>query len=391
MPGDAWVGPALDALRGQGLGRETVARAGAGGAWTGPGGRRVLNFASNDYLDLARDPRVVEGAVRAARAAGAGAASSRLMAGTLALHERLEARLAGLKGYPSALLFGSGFLANAGLVPALVGRGDHVFADRLAHASLIDGIRLSGARHHRFRHNDAGHLEEQLAAAPPGARKLVVTESVFSMEGDLAPLADLARAAAGAGAMLLVDEAHATGVFGPGGGGLVRDAGLEDRVTLSMGTLSKALGGYGGFAACAAAMREWLVHRARAFIYTTAPPPAAAGAALAALDVLAAEPGRGPELLRRAAAFRARLEAGGLDTRPSGSQVVPVQVGDSRRAVALARRLEAQGLLVVAVRPPTVPPGRARLRLSVTLAHAPDELDRAAAAIAAAAREEGLV
>jgi 8-amino-7-oxononanoate synthase len=338
----------------------------------------LLNFSSNDYLDLAHHPDVIAAAERTLRAAGAGATASRLVSGTLPLHEELEARLARLKGYPAALLFGSGYLANLGILGALVGRGDTVFADRLAHASLMDAAVLSRAALCRFRHNDPQHLDELLQKASGAGRKLVVTESVFSMDGDLAPLPELAAVAQQHGALLLVDEAHATGVCGPGGSGLIREHKLEAAVNLSMGTLSKALGGYGGFVACSAAMRALLVNRARAFIYTTAPPPAAVGAALGALDVLEKNPGWGAELLRRAAAFRGRLRAAGLDVMQSASQIIPVQVGANARALALAEELRAAGLLAIAIRPPTVPEGTARLRLSVTRAHSEGDLVRAA-------------
>ncbi len=353
-------------------------------------GREFLNFASNDYLNLAHHPWVVESAARALQTAGAGAGASRLVTGTLELPLELERRLAAFKQYPAALVFGSGYLANVGIITALLDHHDHAFADRLAHASLLDGIRMSGARLHRFRHNQPGHLADLLAATPPGVRRLVVTESVFSMDGDLAPLPALATVCRTQGAMLLVDEAHATGVFGPGGAGRVRELDLESDVNLAMGTLSKALGGYGGFVACSAIMRDWLVNRARAFIYTTAPPPAALGAALGALNVLEQEPGRGAELLRRAERFRESLRAGGLETQHSASPIIPVMIGDNERALRIAARLRAAGILVVAIRPPTVPPGTARLRFSVTLAHQDGELAWAADTIARIVRETPL-
>ncbi len=337
----------------------------------------LLNFSSNDYLNLAQHPDVIAAAERALHAAGAGATASRLVSGTLPLHEELEARLARLKGYPAALLFGSGYLANLGILGALVGRGDTVFADRLAHASLMDAALLSRAELCRFRHNDTQHLDELLQKHSGAGRKLVVTESVFSMDGDVAPLPELAAVAERHGALLLVDEAHATGVFGPGGSGLIREHQLESKVNLSMGTLSKALGGYGGFVACSTAMRALLINRARAFIYTTAPPPAAVGAALGALDVLEKNPGWGAELLRHAAAFRDQLRAAGFDVMQSASQIIPIQVGANARALEVADKLRAAGLLAIAIRPPTVPEGTARLRLSITRAHSETDLARA--------------
>ena len=372
MNREAWIDAELDALQQAHLFRRAVAPE-----------RALFNFSSNDYLDLAHHPGVIAAAGRALREFGAGATASRLVAGTLPLHEELEARLAKLKGYPAGLVFGSGYLTNLGVIPALVGRDDAIYADRLAHASLMDAAILSRAELHRFRHNDAGHLEELLKKNTGAGRKLVVTESVFSMAGDVAPLPDIAAVAERHGALLLVDEAHATGVFGPGGSGLIREHRLESTVNLSMGTLSKALGGYGGFVACSEKLRALLINRARAFIFTTAPPPAVLGAALGALDVLEKHPDIGAELLHRAALFRKKLQSAGLDTMQSASQIIPLFVGDNARALALAGRLREQGLLVVAIRPPTVPEGTARLRLSVTLAHTAADLARAAAIIVA--------
>lgn len=381
MNGESWIQAELEALRREGLLRSLRVMSGTGGHAV-LDGRRLVNFASNDYLDLANHPRVVAAAREALERFGAGATASRLVAGTLEPHARLEARLAAHKGYPAALVTGSGYLANAAAIPALVGRGDAVFADKLAHASLIDGATQARGELFRFRHNEAGHLRELLRRHGGAGRKLVVTESVFSMDGDVAPLREIAAAAREAGAMLMVDEAHAAGVCGEGGRGLVRALGLCGEVTVAMSTLSKAFGGYGGVLACSEAMREWFINRHRGFIYSTALPPAAVGAALGALEVMQAEPERGARLLRNAAAFRQRLRDGGLDTGASESQIVPVMVGDNHQALALSKRLlDEYGILAVAIRPPTVPRGTARLRLSVTLAHTPEELAAAADAM----------
>jgi 8-amino-7-oxononanoate synthase len=389
MNREAWIQSELESLRRDGLLRSLRAMEGTGGHVV-LGGRKILNFASNDYLDLANHPRVVAAGKEALETFGAGATASRLVAGTLELHGRLEARIAAHKGYPAALVTGSGYIANVGAIPALVGRGDAVFADKLAHASIIDGAMQSRAELFRFRHNDAGHLRALLAKHGGTGRKLVVTESVFSMDGDIAPLTAIAESATAAGAMLMVDEAHSAGVFGAGGCGLVRGLGLCGAVNLSMSTLSKAFGGYGGVLACSEAMREWFISRNRGFIYSTALPPAVLGSALGALDVLEAEPERGARLLRNAAVFRERLKAAGLDTCASESQIIPVMVGDNHKALALSQRLLAEhGILAVAIRPPTVPKGTARLRLSVTLAHTPEELESAAAAIVRTFATEG--
>lgn len=383
MSRDCWLNQELTALEGMRLRRRLVVRPGAGG-WVESGGRRLLNLASNDYLALASHPHVIAEARRALETYGAGATASRLVCGHLPCHEELERRLAALKQCPAALVFASGFAANTGIVPALCGRDDHVFADRLAHASLLDGIRLADATLHRFRHNDAAHLGDLLRNAPPKGRRLIVTESVFSMDGDLAPLADLATQADEHGAMLLVDEAHATGVYGPGGAGRSVELGLQGRVTVSMGTLSKALGSAGGFAAGTEMLRDWLLNRARSFIYSTGLPPASVGAALGALDVLEREPGLGTELRRRAADFRKRFMDSGINVGPGDSPIVPVPISDPGRALALAARLESAGILAVAIRPPTVPPGTSRLRLSLSLAHQPEDLAMAANTILAA-------
>lgn len=375
---EEWIQSVLAEARRRGEERSVSICPFSGGKWS-QDGRTVLNFAGNDYLDLANHPRVRDRARDAVEQYGAGATASRLLAGTLPIHDELERRLAHEKGYPAAVLFGAGYLANVGTIPAIVGRGDHIFADRLVHASMIDACRLSGARLVRFAHNDAGALEARLRAAPPRGRRLILTESVFSMDGDLAPLNDIAVLAEKYEALLMVDEAHATGVWGPCGAGRIRELGLEHQVQLSMGTLSKALGGYGGFVACSDALRALLIQSARSFIYSTAPPPAAVGAALGALDILAAEPDRGARLLERAAFFRQQLQAAGLSVLPKAAgQILPVWIGDNQKAVTASRKLREQGIWVAAIRPPTVPAGSARLRLSVTLAHTREDLMAAA-------------
>jgi 8-amino-7-oxononanoate synthase len=386
MRGDEWAARELEKLKARGLYR--MLRPCAAEM---PGGeRRILDFASNDYLNLARDPRLAEAARAALAAGGTGAGASRLLSGSRAIHGELERELAAHKGYPAALVFGSGFLTNVGVVPALVGRGDHVLIDRLSHASIIDGARLSGASVTWFCHNDPRHLEELLRALPRGAHALVVTESVFSMDGDLAPLADLAAVAGRAGAMFMVDEAHATGVFGPRGSGRVPELGLQEAVAVCMGTLSKALGAYGGFVACSAAMREYLINTARSFIFTTALPPAVAASALAALRILTSEPGLGAALRERAAHLRDRLREGGLNTGASVGPIIPLIVGGNEKTLAFSERLRSSGIVAPAIRPPTVPAGTERLRLSVTLAHTEGDVDRAADAIREAARAEGI-
>ena len=373
-----WIQPILNEAQGQGLERTARVYPEAGGKIR-IDGKEVLNFSSNDYLDLSRHPHVMECAREALDKYGVGSTASRLVTGTLPIHEELEHRLAKEKGFESALVFGSGYMANAGTIPVLAGRDDLIFADKLVHASMIDACKLSGAKLVRFNHNDPDALEQRLDQhADARGRKLVITESVFSMDGDIAPLEEIALLAHRSGAMLMIDEAHATGTFGPKGAGLIRELGIERQTTVSMGTMSKAMAGFGGFVACSSTLRKLLIHSARAFIYTTAPPPAVIGAALGTLDVLEASPRLGSILQANAEYFRSLLHEAGLDTLQSQSQIIPVVIGGNEKAVSASKRLREHGIIATAIRPPTVPAGSARLRLSVTLAHHVDDLERAA-------------
>jgi 8-amino-7-oxononanoate synthase len=381
-----WINPILEKNRQLGLERNARVYPACGGKIE-IDGCEVLNFSSNDYLDLAHHPHVIERSRQALETYGIGATASRLVTGTLPIHEELEKRLAKEKGYPSALVFGSGYMANAGIIPVLTGRGDIIFADKLVHASMIDACKLSGARLIRFSHNDPQALRNRLEqAAGSIGRKLIITESVFSMDGDIAPLKEIAALAEEFGAMFMVDEAHSSGIFGPHGAGLIREQNLEHSVTVSMGTMSKAFGGYGGFAACSDALRQLLINSARAFVFTTAPPPAVIGAALGTLDVLDASPNLGACLQANAAYFRELLQNAGLNTLQSESQIIPVIIGENKKALAASEKLREQGIIAAAIRPPTVPEGSARLRLSVTLAHTVDDLERTANAVIQAAQ-----
>jgi 8-amino-7-oxononanoate synthase len=349
-------------------------------------GRRLINLSSNNYLGLAGHP-AIEAAMAEAALRGAGSTASRLVVGTDPETVALEEELAAWKGTEAALLLGSGYLANVGVLTALLGRGDAVFSDRLNHASIIDGCRLSGATIHRYRHCDAEHLTGLLEGAGDGTRKLIVTESVFSMDGDVAPLADLADLAERHGAALVVDEAHAAGVFGPCGEGLARELGLGDRVDLTIGTLGKAFGVYGAYVAGARVWVDWLVNTCRPFVFTTALPPAVVGGVREALRLVAEAGEARVELRERADRFRAALAAAGLDTGASSTQIVPVVVGGNERALAFAEALEHGGVLGVAIRPPTVPEGTARIRFSLTAAHTDEHVEQALAAIEAALRD----
>jgi 8-amino-7-oxononanoate synthase len=353
------------------------------GAWVVlEDGRRLLNLSSNDYLGLASHPAVREAAARAADR-GAGATASRLIVGTDPETCALEERLADFQGTEAALVFGSGFLANAGVISALVGSEDAVFSDRLNHASIIDGCRLSRAAIHRYDHLDVDQLET-LLQRDRSRRKLIVTESVFSMDGDVAPLREIAELKERYGAALLVDEAHADGVFGPHGEGMAHELGVADRVDVHLGTFGKAFGAYGAYVAGRAVWVQYLLNAARSFVFTTALPPAVIGAVDAALDLVReADRGRS-ELQAKAASVRAGLHALELDTQRSETQIVPAVVGGNEAALALARALEDYGVLAVAIRPPTVPEGRARLRFSITAAHERADLDDALKAVAQA-------
>ncbi len=356
-------------------------------------GKRVLCLASNNYLGLAAHPEVADAAAEAARRYGAGAGSARLITGGLVLHDELEARLAAFKGTESALLFSSGYLANLGTVAALVGPGDAVFSDALNHASIIDGCRLSRADVHVYRHADADDLDERLAAwrrhVPAEARALVVTDSVFSMDGDIAPLPDIVDACERHGAILMVDEAHATGVVGPGGRGAIAGYGLDGRVGVVMGTLSKALGAAGGFIAGSADLCAYLRNRARSFIFDTALPPPTTAAALAALHIVEREPERPVRARNLAGRLATGLRAAGFDVPDPPAAVVPVVIGEPDPAMALSARLLDAGVLVTAIRPPTVPKGTSRLRATEMATHTDAHIDRAVNAFSAARQPSG--
>ncbi len=383
----AWLDDELDALDRQQLRRRLVTRLGDQGpeiALAGDaGGERLVNFGSNDYLSLAADPRVAAAASVAIAEVGFGAGASPLICGHTGQHAALEARLAQFTGCEAALVFSSGFAANVGTIAALVGRGDAVFSAAANHASLIDGCRLSRAEVFVFPHEDLATLEQQLAAAAHVRRRLIVCDSLFSMDGDAAPLAELAALAAQHRAMLLVDEAHATGVFGSGGAGLVEALGLEQQVHVRIGTLSKALGSAGGFVAGRRSLVDWLVNRARPYVFSTAHPPAVAAAALAALDIVATEPQRRRRLLELAAELRQELSGQGWNVGRSTSQIVPVIVGPAERALELAAELRRQGFFVPAIRPPSVPEGTSRLRASLCSGHAEEDVARLASALRA--------
>lgn len=336
-------------------------------------GRTLWNFASNDYLGLARHPEIEAALIEGVRRFGAGAAASRLVCGTLPPHRLLEEALAGAKQSEAALTFSSGFATALGVIPAVVGKADFVILDKLSHACLVDAARLSGATIRVFPHNDLGKLERLLVATrakSPAARILVATESVFSMDGDLCPLREIVNLTETHDALLLLDEAHGFGVLGEHGMGLAEQENLQQRVTFQMGTLSKAAGLSGGYLA---ASRDWinlLTNRARSFIYSTAPPPALAHAAIASLALIRSVEGK---------SLRAKLQENITRLSPQSTPVIPKVLGSNEAALAAAANLEQAGFLVPAIRYPTVPRGTARLRISLSAAHSAETILRLAA------------
>jgi 8-amino-7-oxononanoate synthase len=383
------VAERLEELRESGLHRRLRLVGGPQGSSVLLDGSPVLLLCSNNYLGLADHPEVRAAAADAAMSWGAGAGASRLISGNMEPHRLLEQRLAAFKGYRSALLFGSGYLANIGTISALAGAGEVVFSDQLNHASIVDGCRLSRAETFVYRHGDVEHLAWGLREAD-GRGSLIVTDGVFSMDGDIAPLDDLVRLARRYGCRLMVDEAHATGAVGPGGRGSVAATGLSGEVDLVVGTLGKALGSYGAYVCASAELTELLLNTARSFIFSTAPPPPVLAAALAALDLLEAEPERVERLRSNAATLRQGLIAEGLAVGDSETQIVPLEVGDAEPTMALCERLLKRGVFAQGIRPPTVPPGSSRLRFSVMATHEEGELREAARLAGTAARELGI-
>lgn len=376
----AFLREELAALRRTGMLRALRDLRGEPGPSIRIGERQVLLLCSNNYLGLANDERVKAAARRAIEQYGTGATGARLISGNLDLYRSLETELAAFKGAEAALIFSSGYHANTGVIPALAGPGDALFSDALNHASIIDGARLSRAEIHIYRHSDPDDLERELRQGGAARRKLIVTESIFSMDGDRAPLGEIAGLAKKYGALLMVDEAHATGVIGPNGAGLVEELGLTDQVQVQMGTFSKALGSLGGFVAGSRELIDFLINRSRSFLFTTGLPPAVLAASAESLRIVEREPQRRAQLMEHARQLRAGLEKAGFTLGPSQSQILPVRIGDDRRAMAACRYLLRQGVFVQGVRPPTVPEGTARLRMAPMATHSSSQIAEALAA-----------
>lgn len=369
-----WIDEHLDRLRQSDLYRELPPPLAAAGPYCEIDGRRLLNFASNDYLGLAADPRLVEAARQSLDDEGLGRGASPLICGRSTSQAELERELAALEGTEAALLFASGFAANAGTIAALVDEGDAIYSDAYNHASIVDGCRLSRATKHIYPHNDVDALEQLLQTDKKPQRKLIVTDSLFSMGGDLAPLPKLGELAERYGAMLMVDEAHATGVFGEHGRGVVEHFAAEhprlhQQVHVRVGTLSKAIGAAGGFVCGSQSLIRWLTNRARTYVFSTAQPAVSSAAALAALQIVREQPERRRNLLQTADHVRRELQQQGWDTGHSASQIIPLHVGSADRTMQLASQLRDAGCWVPAIRPPSVPPESSLLRLSVSAAH----------------------
>jgi 8-amino-7-oxononanoate synthase len=354
-------------------------------------GRRVILLASNNYLGMSTHPAVVRAAIHATETYGVGAGASRLVSGTMLPHQELETGLARFKATEAALTFAAGYMANISAIPSLAGADDLILADRLCHASLIDACRLSRARLRIFRHGDMNHLEDLLHRRTAKQRTLIVTDGLFSMDGDLAPLADIATLAERFDTLVFVDDAHGTGVMGRTGRGSLEHCDVESRLPFHMGTLSKALGCAGGYVVGPDSLLQFLVNTSRGFLYTTAPPPAVAAAALAALHVIESEPEVRAALWKNREHLLAGLRRLGFRTTATVSPIMPVLIGDAEQALLFSQRLFDEGVYAPAIRPPTVPRSTSRIRVTVTADHTPEQLDEALAAFERAGRATGII
>ena len=369
----------LDQLKEKGLYRSLRVIHGEQGPWVELEGRQVLNLSSNNYLGMASHPRLKEASARAAHRHGCGSSASRLICGTLELHEILEKRLAKFMKTEAALVFNSGYAANVGIISSVIGKGDVVFSDELNHASIVDGCRLSRADVVIFPHNDMIAIEEEISSSfrqDPDRRRLMVVDGVFSVDGDLSPLPELVRLADTYDALLMVDEAHATGTVGPGGRGALAHFGVEvEKVHITMGTLGKALGGFGAFAAGSRELIDYLINTSRSLIFSTALPPSVLSSALAALDVLEENPSLVAKVRENADYMRESLKALGYNILSSHTPILPVMIGDAALSTEFSGLLLKEGVLAVAVRPPTVPEGTSRIRVTVMATHTREDLE----------------
>jgi len=387
----AWIQQELAALKEQGLYNVIRTIGSAQGAWLTVDGRRVLNFCSNNYLGLADHPALKAAAHKAVDEFGVGPAAVRSIAGTLTLHLQLEERLARFKGAEATIAFQSGFNANVAVIPALVGKEDVIFSDELNHASIIDGCRLSGAKIVRYAHNDPAALEQAIRSETGYRRALIISDGVFSMDGDIAPLPALVEVAERYNILLMVDDAHGEGVLGRGGRGIVDHFGLHGRVDVEVGTLSKAFGVVGGYVAGRREIVEWLRQRGRPFLFSSAVPAADTAACLAAVDLLEASTELVDRLWENARFFQAEMRRLGFDTGRTQTPITPVMLGEAPLAQEFSRRLFAEGVFAMAIGYPTVPKGKARIRVMISAAHSREDLEKGLAAFAKVGRGLGVV
>ena len=390
MTTDALFAQKISRIRQAGLYRQMKVCHSPQGARVKAGNREVLMLSSNSYLGLCTDTRLKEAARKAVEMYGTGAGGSRLISGTSPIHRELEAQVAFFKGGGAALIFSSGYMANAGVISSVADKNWVIYSDRLNHASIIDGCRLSGARTVVYGHGDVNDLENKIRRYP-SKQGLIVTDALFSVDGDLAPLPALVATARRHGLLLMVDEAHATGVLGKNGGGAAELFGIKDGIDISTGTFSKALASEGGFVAGSAALIDYLVNTARSFIFSTAMPPAGAAVSLAALDIVRTEPQRRSTLMEHAAWLRDSLGRAGFDVANHPTQIISLILGEPRTATTFSDRLMERGIFVAAIRPPTVPAGTSRLRISLMATHTRDDLEFAVSEITAVGRELGVI
>ncbi|CAG0987452.1 glycine C-acetyltransferase [Anaerolineae bacterium] len=386
-----WISDELNNLKQQGLYNNIRTIGSPQGAWIVVDGKRVLNFCSNNYLGLANDARLREAAKRAIDEFGAGPAAVRTIAGTLTLHRELEARLAKFKGVEATIAFQSGFTSNLGTISALVGKEDVIFSDESNHASIIDGARLSGAKIVRYAHNDANALEDAIKNTTGYRRALIISDGVFSMDGDIAPLPDLVAVAERHDIMLMMDDAHGEGVLGRGGRGIVDHFKMHGRVDIEIGTLSKAFGVVGGYVAGEKGIVEWLNQRGRPFLFSSALTAADTAACIAGVDILESSTELVDKLWDNARYFKTEMKRLGFDTGKSGTPITPVMLGEATLAQKFSRALFENGVFGMAIGYPTVPQGKARIRVMISAAHARDDLDRGLQVFAKVGKELGVV
>ncbi len=354
-------------------------------------GRRLINFCSNNYLGLANDPRLCAAAIQAVQEEGFGSGASRLVCGNMSSHRALEKKIADFKGTEACLVFNTGYMANLGIIAAMCDSSDIIFADKLDHASIIDGMLLSGAKFRRYPHNDMTTLESWLKDASGFKKKIIITDSVFSMDGDLAPLDQIVRLAKQYEAIVMIDEAHGFGVLGQKGKGVAEHFGVEESIDIQMGTLSKALGGFGAYCCGSQTVISFLINHARSFIYTTGLPPAVTRAAARAVEILEEEPQRRDRLWQNTRYMLQAIKDMGFDTLSSQSPIIPIVVKESALAVDFSRKLFEKGIFLQAIRPPTVPVHTARLRLTVMATHSKEDLDFVLKQLEAIGRELCLI